>query len=455
MPKVKSVAWRFFASVKLALTVLIILASTSIIGTIIQQGKEFSYYVEEYGANLAFIFKVLDLPDMYNSWWYVTLLGFFAVNLIVCTIERLPGVWRMVVLDNLDIDLQRLEKMSFTHRTDTCLTASAAAEQMRQCMVQTGWKNSRRLDRDGVSLFFAQKGAWTRLGVYVVHLSVLFILVGAMIGMFFGSEAYVYLPEGRTTNTIFARGSKEPVPLGFELTNDRFKKTIYSTGMVKEYRADLTVSDPERGTSLQKSVIVNDPLSYRGFSFYLGDSYPLKEFFVTIRNRATGAEQAFRVPPETNVVWKETGVSFRIEELKGDQEGAVEQAKIRFTADASAEPSVFWLKDKGAVTVRESGKEFTIDFRQLYSILLLVKKDPGLWAVFFGCILMIAGLCIVLFLSHRRIWVRVISRSDGEGSQILISGVSNKNKPAFERLFQELVDVVDRDAATLYDNKSP
>jgi cytochrome c biogenesis protein len=68
---------------------------------------------------------------------------------------------------------------------------------------------------------------------------------------------------------------------------------------------------------------------------------------------------------------------------------------------------------------------------------------------------MIAGLCIVLFLSHRRIWVRVISRSDGEGSQILISGVSNKNKPAFERLFQELVDVVDRDAATLYDNKSP
>ncbi len=449
MHKVLNAVWSFFASVKLALITLFILAAASTVGTVIEQGKEHAYYVQKYGPNLTQFFEVLDITNTYKSWWYMALLGLFAANLVVCSIERLPRVWRLVVMDNLSVDPQKLEKMSFTHRADTKLSAGAAAEQMHQFLIRTGWKRPRRLDRpDSSILFFSQKGAWTRLGVYIVHLSFLIILIGAMIGKYSGLEAYVFLPEGKEgSSNVFLRKTQQPVPLGFKLQNDHFEKTFYPKGMIKQFHADLTVLDPEEEKPYKKSIVVNDPLTYKGFTFYMGDTYPLDDFSLIISNRTTGMKQTFRrIPTGRDVVWEGTGASFRIEEVKRDQDGAVQQVKIRFTADANATPSIFWMKDNTPVTIKQSGKEFTISFHQLYSILLLVKKDPGVSVVYFGCIMMVVGIAISFFLSHKRVWLQITTRAKDSGSLILVSGTSNKNKQAFERGFQELVNRLGDDA---------
>ena len=71
MTNTKNSIWRFFASVKLALATLIILAITSIIGTLIKQGQPDTYYVEEYGSALARLFEQLSLTEMYSAWWFV------------------------------------------------------------------------------------------------------------------------------------------------------------------------------------------------------------------------------------------------------------------------------------------------------------------------------------------------------------------------------------------------
>ena len=446
MPKVKNPVWRFFASVKLALITLFILAATSIIGTLIKQGQEPASYVREYGASLARIFETLHITNMYSSWWFVALLALFAVNLVVCSIERLPGVWRLMVMDNLDIDPRQLERMSVSHLAGSRLPTGAAADRIQQLMVRAGWTNPRRQDREDSTLLFAQKGAWTRLGVYVVHLSILVILTGVMIGTFFGFQAYVFIPEGKATSSIFLRKNKEPVPLGFKLQCDRFEKTFYANGMVKEFRSDLTVIDPNRGTPYQKSIIVNDPLSYQGLTFYQGDAYPMEEFLVQVRNRTTGRELAFRVPPERDVAWQGTAVTFRVDELKLDQDGAVRQARIKLSADGGAGTTDFWIKNKESVNLRQAGEEFSISFRQYYSTLLLVTRDPGVLIVYFGCIMMMVGLAISFFMSHRRIWVMITSRA-GQDATILVSGNANKNKPAFEQRFQKLISCIGQDPA--------
>ena len=67
--------WGFFASVRLAIFTLCSLALTSIIGTVIPQNKPDSWYVETYGPATAQFFQVLDIPDMYGSWWFLILLG--------------------------------------------------------------------------------------------------------------------------------------------------------------------------------------------------------------------------------------------------------------------------------------------------------------------------------------------------------------------------------------------
>ena len=76
--------WDFFCSLKLAIFTLILLALTSIIGTVIQQNKSPQEYMEMYGMSES-TFKALDAMqffDMYHSYWFLSLLGIFAVNLI-------------------------------------------------------------------------------------------------------------------------------------------------------------------------------------------------------------------------------------------------------------------------------------------------------------------------------------------------------------------------------------
>jgi len=78
--------------------------------------------------------------------------------------------------------------------------------------------------------------------------------------------------------------------------------------------------------------------------------------------------------------------------------------------------------------------------------LLLVTKDPGVMTVYFGFCLMVIGLIISFFMSHRRIWVYIAPRSKS-GAQILVSGSSNKNKPGFAKRFEDLIVAIEQDAA--------
>lgn len=446
MANQKNPVWRFFASVKLALITLIILAITSIAGTIIKQGQAPSYYVDEYGSGLAKAFELLDLTNMYSSWWYILLLILFSINLLVCSIERLPVVWRQVSQDNLSSPPQNLEKMSLNHHLTVKSTPAETSEKICRVLTENGWKTPQQREVEGTIWLFAQKGAWSRLGVYVVHLSILIVLIGAIIGSLFGFQAYVFLPEGRTTSHIFLRQTREPFPLGFELRCDRFEKTYYPNGMVKEYRSDLTVIDQERDTTFQKSIIVNDPLSYRGYTFYQGDSYPTDEFFVRVETRENTQGQNFRVPAERDVNWPGTTASFRIAELTRDQEGTVSKAKISFRLSPEGEPVEFWVNDKGTAEIRQAGLNFNFSFRQFHSTLLLITKDPGVLVVYLGCVLMIVGLGVSLLLSHRRIWIQ-ISPQGQKKAKILLGGSSNKNKLGFEQSFQKLTHQIDKDIA--------
>jgi cytochrome c biogenesis protein len=96
--------WKFFASVKLAIFLIILLALSSIIGTIVEQqaepAKNITLLAKFFGDSAAptvyNIFAKLGFMDMYGSWWFVSFLALFCINLIVCSLERLPKTWRFI-----------------------------------------------------------------------------------------------------------------------------------------------------------------------------------------------------------------------------------------------------------------------------------------------------------------------------------------------------------------------
>jgi len=440
MSKEDNAVWRFFASVKLALFVLFILATTSIIGTLIPQNNPPEFYLEKFGPNLSRLFQVLDFHRMYNSWWFLALLMLFSMNLIICTLERLPNVWRMVVLDNLATEPERLEKMGQRAVFAASGAPATLTGPLQQLLKGQGWKAS-QTDRPDGTLLFAQKNAWSRLGVYMVHLSILVIFVGAIVGTVFGFKAGVLIPEGGSAKEVYEFGTQRAIPLDFEVRCDRFQIEYYPNGMPKEYVSDLIVVDPRRsGEPLTKTIEVNDPLSYKGITFYQASFQAINEFLIQIRNPVTNEEKLFRVPPGQQIQWPGSDISFGILSRQDAQRGDETQFKIWFS-DGKGEPEVFWMQDATTVDLSRPDGKFAFSLKQLYATGLQVAKDPGVWIVYFGCSLMLLGLYAAFFLSHQRVWLHLRQEGDN-GTRILLSGTSNKNQLGFERSFTGIAEAI-------------
>lgn len=69
---------------------------------------------------------------------------------------------------------------------------------------------------------------------------------------------------------------------------------------------------------------------------------------------------------------------------------------------------------------------------------LQVNNDPGEILVWLGSILLIAGIMIALFLSHKKLWISL--RTDKEGkSELNIGGTANKNRDTFAREMEHII----------------
>ena len=79
------------------------------------------------------------------------------------------------------------------------------------------------------------------------------------------------------------------------------------------------------------------------------------------------------------------------------------------------------------------------DFKQIQAAGLQVTHHPGTIVVYLGAGMLVAGVFLLFFLAHRRIWVRIEPRAEG-GSKVLFAGTSNRNIMDFDRQFAQLKD---------------
>ncbi|MDR3089826.1 MAG: cytochrome c biogenesis protein ResB [Desulfobulbaceae bacterium] len=417
---------QLFTSVRLAIFLLAALAVTSIIGTIIPQHQTYEWYAERYSPHLATFFQVLDIPAMYGSWWFTGLLALLAINLIACSLERLPKVLALIQADPAATPALRLEKMPLQARWPQ--VGNAALPSLKKLLVARGFTAA----NDAETLFIAAKGAWSRLGAYIVHLSILVIFAGALIGQYYGFKGSVMLPEGKSTDVVFLNQSHQAKNLGFTVRCDLFAIEYYDNGMPKEYLSRLTVL--ENGTPVvSRDIEVNKPLRHNGITFYQASYQPFQDFIIELAKKS-GPRHAFTVPYQKQEEWSEEGLAFGVisAEALGQR---LERLKL-------------WLKIGAAEAVTlnlAAGEEgelgpYKIRARQLYATGLQVAKDPGVPLVYLGCGLLIFGLYTAFFQAHRRLFVILPPTSSGD---IRLIGATNKNRLGFARDFATLRAEID------------
>jgi cytochrome c biogenesis protein len=86
--------YRFFKSVKLAVTLILVIALLSLLSTFIPQSQEPAFYLHRYSAPLARLIVALGFHHFFKSLLFLVPCVLFFVNLGVCAIDRLVGRWR-------------------------------------------------------------------------------------------------------------------------------------------------------------------------------------------------------------------------------------------------------------------------------------------------------------------------------------------------------------------------
>ncbi len=366
----------------------------------------------------------------------------FSLNLIVCTLDRFPNIWRLITMDNLALEPDRIIKMPQRQKFASELPLAQLTDQIETKLPATHWK-FRSADKDGGRLFSAQKGNWTRLGVIMVHTSILVIFAGAIIGAALGYKGWVMITEGQSVKQIYAYdAARTAIPLGFEVRCDDFQLELYDNGAPKEYRSDLTVLKDGKAV-LQKSIVVNSPLKYGGFTFYQSSYQGYDNAMVMdIENDKDQARQKFSVSYGQQVQWPEEHLSFGI--VNRMQEGGMGSQRFKvWLKSGDQAPVEFWVNSGQAALVERPAGNYTVSVRPLYATGLQVAKDPGVWYVYLGCMMMLLGLYIAFFLSHRKVWLYI--SSNGSRSDLWLTGSSNKNKIGFENDFTALVAKLEQD----------
>lgn len=432
----------FFASVKLALVILIVLAVTSVIGTVIPQGEPAMTYIRRYGQGLWKMIRFFQLQDMYHSWWFLWLLLLFSVNLIVCSIKRFSTTWKVISAPPRGVNERLFETLPF-HKKIRFSADLPATRQQVQAALGNKFKNFREMPVSSGLALFAEKGRFTRLGVYLVHFSILIILAGGIVGSLWGFKGFMELREGETKDHLLIRDTGEMKPLGFSVRCDRFSVSFYENGMPKEYRSDLTFT--EKGREPQKaSIRVNDPFTHQGITFYQSSwDQSLAAATVTLvaagkthEVRLTGEQQPQAVPgtPYSLTLMRfannlaEMGPALGLILSQGDKE-----------------------VDHGWILINQPGwhgnrlGDYQITAKDLKTTLVTgmqVNRDPGIWFIWVGSILMLLGFLIAFYFSHQQVWVWLREKTDGQGKIRVdadLGATAHKNRSGFIFRLERLV----------------
>jgi len=203
---------------------LLSIAATSIIGTVIPQNENPAAYFRAYGEFYYKLFDVLGIFDMYHSWWFQFLILMLTMNIFVCSIDRLSATWKIVFSKNPSFNLSRFRKLAdkeeFTEKRN-----SEDLKKIYTPFIARLFGYTRVEPTDTGFCIFAEKWRWTRFGVYTVHLSVILLLLGSLVGSLFGFEGFVNIPEGEIINSIRIRNTDKIQNLDFEIKCEDFNIT--------------------------------------------------------------------------------------------------------------------------------------------------------------------------------------------------------------------------------------
>jgi cytochrome c biogenesis protein len=445
----KNPVWSFFSSVRLTLFLLIIIALAAIFGTVIPQQDAARGAFEKLPPALAGVLRFLQLYDLYHSTWFLLLMGLLTVNLVVCSLNRLPSSLRLY-RRKPELDRPGLyEDLS----PERILVAEGNPKDEAVKMERVLGKSfgaAERKKTDQADYLWGHRGAWSYFGVYVIHTGVLVIILGALIGSILGFDGNVNIPEGGSADRIELRGGKGVMELGFNVMCDKFDVEFYDSGMPKLYKSDLSfLTDGQ--IQARGSLMVNHPLEFNGISFYQS-SYGAVPGEAVLKITKKGEQLVRRARQGERFEIDGGKAQVEILRIEGNLMRMGPAVKVGITAGDKA--ISFWvfkfidaIEEQNPMISKQVPQfnpglykpyVFTLEgIETSFYTGLKVTRDPGVPIVGAGAFLLVAGFLLTFFSSHQQVFVRV-DRKHGK-TRVSIAGRCSRDPVNLDREIDKII----------------
>jgi cytochrome c biogenesis protein len=462
--KTLDATWKFFSSLRLTLFLLLTLAITSIIGTVLPQNESPAAYRQAFGEAGYGLLNFLGLFDMYHSWWFLLLVLLLAVNIVVCSVKRLSALWKFIFTRKPQFNPDSFRSIQNRVEFKVPRDWEAMVPAVDGYLSRNFGYHERR-DSEAGCVFFAEKWRWSRLGVYIVHFSVILLLIGAIIGSIFGFDGYVNIPEGESTGTIQLNNGAS-LDLGFRIRCNDFDVSYYGSGMPKEFRSDLTILEGNEPV-ITRDILVNQPLRFRGINIFqssYGEMPPSgqtlsspESFTLGFTSKETSKSYSLNGRIGQTLQIPEGLGTLRLKELnphynfRGNDLGTAlvcvmtQKNGTRVDVVLPLKFPTFDRMTQRLDPARSDAVQITLEGVQgptagsrekRYFTGLQVTKDPGVGVVYAGFILLLGGCAVAFFMAHQQVCIEISPLKNK--ARIAVSCRTNKGKLGMRRKAEEI-----------------
>ena len=290
-------------SMDLAITLLLVLAIASVIGTVLQQNQPYADYVIKFGPFWFEVFESAGLYDVYSALWFLVILSLLVVSTTVCVIRNAPNMLKDMWELRTQVREKSLRSMHHSDQWSSGIQHDQLAATMQANLSDAGFRVRQTQKEEGL-LLSAMSGSLNRLGYLFTHIAIIVICIGGLLDsnlrikfaewqgdlkietrdlatndvplesrLPVGNQAFrgsIQIPEGRVANVVFLplRDGYLVQELPFTLKVDDFRIEHYATGQPKSFETDLVLFDDDLAEPLKTTISVNHPLIHKGYAIY-------------------------------------------------------------------------------------------------------------------------------------------------------------------------------------------
>lgn len=448
--------WIFFTSIKVGVTIILLIAIAAAVGTIFPQEyfipigvNPADYYDENYGT-LGRLYYELGFHNLYSSWWFILMNGMLALSIIAASIDRGIPLYKSLKNQRVKKHPSYFKRQRVTFEDTDHLNVDAVLQSL---------KNKRYKIRSDGNHHLLEKGRLSRWGPYINHTGLIILLIGSMLRFFpdMYIDEIIYIQEGETAQVPETDGQYYVENNGFTLdTYDEDSGTVFDETLqqsnemiISNFQTDITFyenqnndvvgASPDLVEIAEDSIRVNHPFRFENFELYQSsydDSQMKSMTFRLEDSEGNDVGEQFTVDLDNTEDSYDVGDGFEIKMRAfapdfleiGENGTLISETPVarnpafvfEVTDGEQSELSLLQIMNSNEIT---EGNEYSIRFveaeNHMASVLTL-KKDVTIPIIATGFIIFLIGLFIGSYVNHRRIW---INAEDG----FILCAHTNKN----------------------------